>query len=103
MALWDPEHVRMKINPIQSIQTLNTGPNPGFLAGGGTNFPGGEPTYKFARFSPKLHEIKKILVRMGGMCRGRPSLDPPLQRLKANAQELLTDLPKKKPVVYRKS
>ena len=53
MALWDPEHVRMKTNQIKSIQTLNTGPDPGFLAGGGANPPGGAPTYKFARFSPK--------------------------------------------------
>ena len=50
MALRDPEHVRMKTNPIQSIKTFNTGPDPGFLAGGA-------PTYKF---SSKLHEIKKI-------------------------------------------
>ena len=33
------------------------------------------PAYKFARFSEKLHEIKKILVRRGGRT---PSLDPPL-------------------------
>ena len=32
------------------------------------------PVYKFARFSEKLHEIKKMLVR-----RGAPPLDPPLQ------------------------
>ena len=34
---------------------------------------GGAPTYKFARFSQKLHEIKKSLVR-----KGAPPLDPPL-------------------------
>ena len=32
------------------------------------------PVYKFARFSEKLHEIKKMLVR-----RGAPPLDQPLQ------------------------
>ena len=35
----------------------------------------GAPAYKFARFSEKLHGIKKILVRGGG---GRGALDPPL-------------------------
>ena len=29
---------------------------------------GGAATYKFASFSQKLHEIKKILVRGGGGC-----------------------------------
>ena len=31
----------------------------------------GRPTYKFARFSQKLYEIKKNLVRRGGARRGR--------------------------------
>ena len=41
---------------------------------------GGAPTYKFARFSQKLHEIKKILVRGGGggVRAGGTPLDPPL-------------------------
>ena len=46
----------------------------------GTNLGGGftAPTFKFARFSQKLHEIKKILVRGGGRAMGAPPLDPPL-------------------------
>ena len=39
----------------------------------------GAPAYKFSRFSEKLHEIKKILVRRGvGGCTGGAPLDPPL-------------------------
>ena len=46
----------------------------GFPVGGATNPLGqGAPTYKFAGFSPKLHEIKKILVRAGG-----GALNPPM-------------------------
>ena len=33
---------------------------------------GGASAKNFARFSEKLHEIKKILVQGGGMCRGAP-------------------------------
>ena len=41
---------------------------------GGSRIPRrrGAPGYKFARFSEKMHEMKKILVRGGG------ALDPPL-------------------------
>ena len=39
------------------------------------------PTYKFARFVEKMHEIKKIFVRGGGRAQGAPPpLDPPLDR-----------------------
>ena len=31
-----------------------------FLIGGGANSPGGVPTYDFAKFSQKLHEIERI-------------------------------------------
>ena len=41
---------------------------------GGSAYLQGAPTYKFARFFQKLHEIKKI----SGTRRGRPALDPPL-------------------------
>ena len=41
-----------------------TGADPGFPVGGGAN-PQGVPTRKFARFSQKLHEITKILIRRG--------------------------------------
>ena len=42
--------------------------DPEFLIGGGVN-PRGGGTYEFARFSQKLHEIKKFLGRR----------DPPLK------------------------
>ena len=38
----------------------------------------GAPAYKFARFSEKLHEIKKILVRGGRTPGAPPLLDLPL-------------------------
>ena len=34
--------------------------DPGFPQGGGANSPGGAPTYDFAKFSQKLHEIERI-------------------------------------------
>ena len=40
--------------------------DPGFPRGGGANSPGGGPTYDFAKFSKKLHEIEKILIREEG-------------------------------------
>ena len=52
--------------------------DPGFPRGGGANSPG-EPTYDFAIFSQKLHEIERIWARGGR--RGAspaPPLDPPL-------------------------
>ena len=42
------------------------GADPGFPVGGGANSPGGAPTYDFAKFCEKLHEIEKILGRGGG-------------------------------------
>ena len=56
------------------VTKIISGADTGFSVGGGANPPGGRQTYKFARFSQKLHEIKKILVRRGGA----PPLDPPL-------------------------
>ena len=41
--------------------------DPGFPVGGVTSPPGGGPTYDFARFSQKLHEIGKILGHKGGV------------------------------------
>ena len=38
----------------------------------------GAPTYDFAKFSPKLHEIE-IIWSPGGGRPSRPSLDPPLE------------------------
>ena len=55
--------------------------DPGFPRGGGTNSPrgggGGAPTYHFAKFSQKLHEIERIWAR-GGARPSRPPLDPPV-------------------------
>ena len=54
--------------------------DPGFPRGGGANSPGGAPTYDFAKFSQKLHEIERIWARGGG---ARPKfyyVDPPLVR-----------------------
>ena len=36
----------------------------------GANPPGGAPTYDFAKFSQKLHEIERVWI---------PSLDPPME------------------------
>ena len=51
-----------------------SGANPGFPVGGGANPPGVVPTYDFAKFSEKLHEIEKILVQWegGAHARGAP-------------------------------
>ena len=38
----------------------------GFPRGGSANFPGGAPTYDFAKFSQKLHEIERIWAPGGG-------------------------------------
>ena len=43
----------------------------------GRQLPGGAPTYDFAKFSQKLHEIKRIWAPGGGV--PRAPLDPPLQ------------------------
>ena len=53
-----------------------SGADLGFPVGRGAN-PPGAPTYDFVKFSEKLHEIEKILVR-----RGAPPLDPPLKVVK---------------------
>ena len=48
--------------------------DPGFPRGGGANSPGGAPTYDFAKFPQKLHEIERIRAPWG---EARPS-PPPL-------------------------
>ena len=40
--------------------------DPGLPRGGGANSPGGAPTYDFAKFSQKLHEIERIWTPGGG-------------------------------------
>ena len=39
--------------------------DPGFPRGGGANSPGGAPTYDFAKFPQKLHEIERIWIGGG--------------------------------------
>ena len=51
--------------------------DPGFPRGGGANSPGGAPTYDFAKFSQKVHEIERIRTP-GGARPSHPPLDPPL-------------------------
>ena len=53
------------------LWTSTTGVNTGFPIGGGAKPPGG-PTYDFAKFSKKLHEIEKILVCRGVHTGGSP-------------------------------
>ena len=65
------------LGPLKGGQS--TGVDPGFPVGGAPTLWGGGgwglvPTYKFAGFSQKLHEIKNILVHLGRA----PALDPPL-------------------------
>ena len=50
-----------------------TGADPGFPVWEGRQ-PSGAPTYDFAKFCEKLHEIENILGS-----RGRPPLNPPLR------------------------
>ena len=52
--------------PWLKLLTLSSGMDPGFPVGGGANPPGGVPTYNFAKFCEKLHEIEKILGHGGG-------------------------------------
>ena len=47
------------------IYISHPGADPGFPIGGGANPLGGVPTYDFAKFCEKLHEIGKILGRRG--------------------------------------
>ena len=42
-----------------------SGADPGFPVGGGASPGGGAPTYDFAKFCEKLHEIEKNLGRRG--------------------------------------
>ena len=49
---------------IQAQETFS-GADPGFPVEGGANPPGWGPTYAFAKFPEKLHEIENILGRRG--------------------------------------
>ena len=50
----------------------------GFPRGGGTNSPGGTPTYDFAKISQKLPEIERIWTPGGGASPKFYYVDPPL-------------------------
>ena len=51
--------------------------DPGFPQGGGTNSPGGAPTYDLAIFPKNLHEIERVWTPRGARPL-HPPLDPPL-------------------------
>ena len=54
-------------------QTPRSGADQGYPVGGGSNLRGGgAPTYDFAKFYEKLHEIEKILGRRGACAGGAP-------------------------------
>ena len=54
--------------PIYALKLLYSVADTGFPRGGGANSPGGAPTYDFAKFSQKLHEIERIWTPAGGGC-----------------------------------
>ena len=60
------------------INKLSLMADPGFPRGGGANSPGGAPTYDFAIFSRKLHEIERIWAQGGERAPLAPPLDPTL-------------------------
>ena len=56
--------------------------DPGFPRGGGANSRGGgAPTYDFAKYSQKLHEIERIWTPGGGARLKFYYVDPPLHLL----------------------
>ena len=61
------------------LPSPNSGPTQGkgFPVGGGVNHRGGAPTYDFAKFCEKLHEIEKILGRRRGAPLNLPLLRYP--------------------------
>ena len=62
-----PQSLSIKLVDTEIFQMKpKSGADTGFPVGGGANPGMGAPTYKFAGFSQKLHEIKKILVRGEG-------------------------------------
>ena len=77
--------VKVHIAQLQILQRFPAA-DPGFPQGGGRQLPGGgAPTYDFAKFSRKLHEIERIWVPGGGARPLRPlrplrppPLNPPL-------------------------
>ena len=62
--------IKPKFNISNGSNATTTGvlfsvADPGFPWGGGANSPGGASTYKFAKFSQKLHEIERIWIPRG--------------------------------------
>ena len=65
-----------------SKSLVNPVADPGFPRGEGANPPRGAPTYDFAKFSQKLHEIERIWTPRGrGECVPRERLDPPVKSM----------------------
>ena len=52
-------------HPKWTNRTSIAGADPGFPVGRGVNPGGGAPTYDFAKFFEKMHEIEKNLDRGG--------------------------------------
>ena len=75
MSLSGEVSVRGGLCPGRSLSAVA---DPGFPRGG-VPTPQGAPTYDFAKFSQKLHEIERISTR-GGRASLTPPLDPPLVR-----------------------
>ena len=56
---YDKEDCKLIVGTVifSELYSVFTGACPGFLVRVGANLRGGAPTYKFARFPPKNHEI----------------------------------------------
>ena len=76
LAMIDHSAVQSSTETLFILLILLSGADPGFPVGGGAN-PTGVPTYDFAKFCEKLHEIEKILGRRGVHAGGTPP-NPPL-------------------------
>ena len=61
-----------------ALKLFMPGADPGFPVGGAPTLQWWVPTYDFAKFSEKLHEIEKNLGRGGGGLLPGAPLDPPL-------------------------
>ena len=66
IKLFEIPNVTLYFKVLSQICQYITVADPGFPRGGGANFPGGAPTYDFAKFSQKLHEIERIWAPRGG-------------------------------------
>ena len=85
-ASWDWRELRLISSLVHYRSPITwflfwptTGVDTGFSVGGAPTLRGrGRLHTNLPDFPQKLREIKKILVRRGGMRRGRPPSDPPL-------------------------